>query len=390
MAGFFDWILNNPLDALEGATKIYGAVKSSNAASDAADASQALTNAQIERNDAIYELYADGGKLLRDNIQRLLTEYGDFGQVTPDIVNANQEYFATQRANQEAANRNTVNNMTKIDEMRLKGYEDAFRDFAANQLTDARSAVYAADQVGKDEAPDTLDFARLQDSLAVKFMALRNQDTQRSLNNQYAKATAGLPPGMENSTLRVQMERSMADLSAQKFNENMMAAIGDAQNYISGLQTAASNQQNMTNAERNMQRNLTTDTLNYGSTTLGNSLKGGAYGQAFAGEINAQRGRAVAELDALLGLRNDTAMRDFLNGLSTTAAENKLANDYITQVSQITTAPYTYTASGQNSVNYGGAIDSLSSIASASASLAAGNTKALGDWWTTMRTNNNW
>ena len=390
MAGFFDWIVNNPLDALEGATKIYGAVKSSNAAGDAAAASQALTNAQIERNDAIYELYADGGKLLRDNIQRLLAEYGDFGQVTPDIVNANQEYFATQRANQEAANRNTVNNMTKIDEMRLKGYEDAFRDFAANQLTDARSAVYAADQVGKDEAPDTLDFARLQDSLAVKFMALRDQDTQRALNKQYAKATAGLPPGMENSTLRVQMERSMADLSAQKFNENMMAAIGDAQNYIAGLQTAASNQQNMTNAERNMQRNLTTDTLNYGTTTLANSLKGGAYGQNFAGEINAQRGRAVAELDALLGLRNDTAMRDFLNGLSTTAAENRLANDYITQVSQITTAPYTYTASGQNSVNYGGAMDSLGSIANASASLAAGNTKALGDWWTTMRTNNNW
>lgn len=390
MAGFFDWIVNNPLDALEGATKIYGAVKSSNAASDAAAASQALTSAQIERNDAIYELYADGGKLLRDNIQRLLAEYGDFGQVTPDIVNANQEYFATQRANQEAANRNTVNNMTKIDEMRLKGYEDAFRDFAANQLTDARSAVYAADQVGKDEAPDTLDFARLQDSLAVKFMALRDQDTQRALNKQYAKATAGLPPGMENSTLRVQMERSMADLSAQKFNENMMAAIGDAQNYIAGLQTAASNQQNMTNAERNMQRNLTTDTLNYGTTTLANSLKGGAYGQNFAGEINAQRGRAVAELDALLGLRNDTAMRDFLNGLSTTAAENRLANDYITQVSQITTAPYTYTASGQNSVNYGGAMDSLGSIANASASLAAGNTKALGDWWTTMRTNNNW
>jgi hypothetical protein len=190
---------------------------------------------------------------------------------------------------------------------------------------------------------------------------------------------------MENSTLRVQMERSFADQAAERRNQDMMAAITDAQNYIGGLQQATSNQQNITNAERNMMRNLVGDALNYGTQTMQNALSGGAYGQDFANEIDAQYGRNISETSALQGMRNNTALNDFLTGLSSVDAENKLANTYLNQVQNLTTAPYSYTAKGIGGINNQNAMDSLSNIATAASNLSAGNMKAAGGWWDNIR-----
>ena len=131
-----------------------------------------------------------------------------------------------------------------------------FREFADVKLREGRGdEVTSKMKKAKLTAPDTLKYAQLQDQIAMSFQNLRNQNTERALNRQYSKALANIPEGMENSTLRIQMERASQDAAREAYNNDMLAAVGDAQQYIAGLQQAASNQQNMTNAERNMARN---------------------------------------------------------------------------------------------------------------------------------------
>ena len=84
-------------------------------------------------------------------------------------------------------------------------------------------------------------------------------------------------------------------------------------------------------------------------------------------------------------MRNNTALNDFLTGLSSVDAENKLANTYLNQVQNLTTAPYSYTAKGMGGINNQAAMDSLSNIATAAANLSAGNMKAAGGWWDNIR-----
>lgn len=382
-----DAITENPLDTIEGILKIRGAIQSNNQSKAASNNLNELTAAEIDRNNEIAALYAEGSSVMENNLRRLFDEYGTFGQVTPSKVDTFKEYFANQRAAEEAANIKQVDQMTALDEMRLKGYEGAFREYADQRLGQAENVVYGRDAIGKMNAPQTLDFARMQDSLTTKFWGLRTQNTRRALDTQYARVNARIPEGMENSTMRVQMERQFADLSAQRANEDMLLAVQDAQNYIAGLQGAASNQQNMTNAERNMERNLVGDTMNYATGALTNSINSGTYGQGFAQNINAQRGMAIDELGAQQGLRNNTALSDFYNGLSTVGAENKLANDYIGQMQQYSTAPYTYAATGQNSIDNSNAFQALNNAASAAQSLANSNAASAGKWYNDFKMN---
>jgi len=378
--------LGGSSDTIQGLMSIYGIYDSITNANAAAGSLEGLTQDQIDRQNQISALYTEGGDVLRENIKNLLAEYGSFGQVTPDVVDAFTEYFANQRAAEEASNKLTVDQMTAEDKARLTGFEDAYRDYMQGIIGGSETDVYTADRYGKSTAPNTLDFAQLQDDLTMKFYGLRKQMSDRALAVQQSKVTASLPAGLENSTLAVQAARSMADLASEQESQNLMSAIGDAQNYIAGLQTAASNQQNMTNAERNMQRNLLADVLNNAATEANIELTGGAYGQDFASNINAQRGVAIGELGALQGMRNNTAISDYLTGLNATSAQNTLANDYLTQVGQISTSPYTYAAGGMaNTINPGASLSALTSLTNQYAKTASSNMAGAGDWLSSLK-----
>lgn len=381
----FDFLGSNN-DTIQGLMSIYGIYDSVTNADKAAGSLEGLTQDQIDRANQISALYAEGGDVLRTNIENLLEEYGSFGQVTPDVVDAFTEYFAEQRASEETGNEATVDSMTAEDKARLMGFEDAYRGYMQGIIGGSEADVYGADRYGKATAPNTLDFARLQDDLTGKFYGLRKQMSDRAIAVQQSKVTASMPAGLENSTLAVQAARSMADLASEQEGKNLMAAIGDAQNYIAGLQTSASNQQNMTNAERNMQRNLLADVLNNSSTEANIMLTGGAYGQDYASNINAQRGSAIGELSALQGMRNNTAISDYLTGLNATSAANTLANDYLTQVGQISTSPYTYAAGGMaNTTNPGATLSALENLSSSYAKIASSNMSGAGDWLSSLK-----
>ena len=370
-----------------------GSLISANRANNEAERLNAMTEAQvtaeINRNQEVADLYAGGADVMSNNLNRLLTEYGDFGQITPSTINDFSKFVSTNRAQEEAANRAEVDGLTSYDRARLRGMEDMYREFSDVKLEEGRDEVYYQDEKAKLVAPQTLQFAQMQDQIAMQFQNLRNQNTNRALDKQYSKALANIPPGMENSTLRVQMERASADASREAYNNDMLAAVGDAQQYIAGLQGAASNQQNMTNAERNMQRNLVTDRLNYGTTTLNNSLRGGQYGQDYYGNEKAMRGRNIEEVGALQNMRNNTALSDYTNSLSLAGAENSLANDFINQTLDLSTAPSTYSASGQAGISNSNSISALGTMAANQQTLASQASSGLGGWWSNYKSVNN-
>ena len=370
-----------------------GSLISANRANNEAERLNAMTEAQvtaeINRNQEIADLYAGGADVMSNNLNRLLTEYGDFGQITPSTINDFSNFVSTNRAQEEAANRAEVDGLTSYDRARLRGMEDMYREFSDVKLEEGRDEVYYQDEKAKLVAPQTLQFAQMQDQIAMQFQNLRNQNTNRALDKQYSKALANIPPGMENSTLRVQMERASADASREAYNNDMLAAVGDAQQYIAGLQGAASNQQNMTNAERNMQRNLVTDRLNYGTTTLNNSLRGGQYGQDYYGNEKAMRGRNIEEVGALQNMRNNTALSDYTNSLSLAGAENSLANDFINQTLDLSTAPSTYSAQGQAGISNSNSISALGTMAANQQTLASQASSGLGGWWSNYKSVNN-
>jgi hypothetical protein len=370
-----------------------GSLASANRANNEAERLNALTEAQvtadINRNQEVADLYAGGADVMSNNLNRLLTEYGDFGQITPSIINDFSTFVSTNRAQEEAANRREVDGLTSYDRARLRGMEDMYREFSDVKLEEGRDEVYYQDEKAKLVAPQTLQFAQMQDQIAMQFQNLRNQNTNRALDQQYSKALANIPPGMENSTLRVQMERASADASREAYNNDMLAAVGDAQQYIAGLQGAASNQQNMTNAERNMQRNLVTDRLNYGTTTLNNSLRGGQYGQDYYGNEKAMRGRNIEEVGALQNMRNNTALSDYTNSLSLAGAENSLANDFINQTLDLSTAPSTYSAQGQAGISNSNSISALGTMAANQQTIASQASSGLGGWWSNYKSVNN-
>ena len=370
-----------------GVGNIGSLLRSSREADRLSGMTQEQIDAGIERNNEIYDLYSEGGAVMSDNLSRLLNEYGDFGQITPATMNLFSEFVSGNRAEEEAANKKTVDGLTEYDVDRLKGMEDMFREFSDTKLSEGQDEVYFRDALAKLNAPNTLDFARMQDDLTMKFMSARQANTQQAIDNQYAKALANIPEGMENSTLRVQMERASADLAREAYNKDMIDAVGDAQNYISGLQGAASNQQNMDNAERNMSRNLVSDGLNYGTTTLANNLLGGQYGQDFYGNENAMRGRNISELGALQGMRNNTAVTDYTTAMATLSGENAMANDYISQVMGLSTAPYSYTADGSAGISNSSAVTALGNLSSNYQSLANSNAEGLGNWWSNTKSN---
>lgn len=377
------------IDLAIGGATAGSAIRASNEAKRLNDLTEAQVMADINRNQEVADLYAEGSSVMANNLQRLLAEYGDFGQITPSVINDFADFVSTNRALEEAANRKEVDDLTAYDRARLQGMEDMFREFADVKLREGRDEVYYQDEKAKLTAPQTLQFAQMQDQIAMQFQQLRNQNTERALNRQYSKALANIPPGMENSTLRVQMERASQDAAREAYNNDMLAAVGDAQQYIAGLQQAASNQQNMTNAQRNMARNLVADSLNYGTTTLNNDLKGGQYGQDYYGNINAMRGRAIDEVNALHGMRNNTALMDYTNALNLAGAENSLANDFINQTLDLSTAPYSYSADGQARISNSGSVSALGTMAANQQTLANQASKGLGGWWSNYRSVNN-
>ena len=276
-------------------------------------------------NARLEDFYDGGASALGATLDNTLNAFGDFGAITPDRFNDFYDFIATNRSAEELGNQEVVGDY----------YNEMMGNVGFMDMMDTNS-IYNSDMIGSQSAPQTLDFAPLADDLAQKFLGAKTQNTDREIARAYGRALANIPAGMENSTMRVQMERSLADLAAQRRNEDVLSSIDDAFKYIGGLQTAGSTQQNMTNTERKMQADLLertfgrrADNFNYYTTA---------------------RNAPIEYTNNMRGMRNNTAVTDYNTALTMTGTENELRNSALSQNSSLATAPFDYAATGAQTV----------------------------------------
>jgi hypothetical protein len=343
------------LAALGTGLSLYNASQANDRAEDSLAMQQAGIDEQTRLNARLESIYDEGSASLGNTLFNTLNAYGDFGAITPDRFNDFYDFVATNRADEE------IGNASRVDDF----YDSMMSTVGGMDKADF-DAIYQMDEYAKENAPGTLDYSPLADSLAVKFAALRSQNTDREIAQTYGKALANIPPGMENSTLRVQMERSLADLAAQRRNEDLLASIDDAFNYIGSLQTASTNQQNMDIAERKMQQSLLGDAFGRRNQNMDYYLT--------------SKGAGIDYNNAMDGMRNNTAVTDYNTALGLTSGENTLRNAGITQNTALATAPYDYAATGVSSVsgNVSNANTGIANLASTYGNIASGASKAFG------------
>ena len=101
------------------------------------------------------------------------------------------------------------------------------------------------------------------------------------------------------------------------------------------------------------------------------------------------RGRIIEEIGALQGMRNNTALSDYTNALNLTGAENSLANDFINQTLDLSTAPYSYSADGQANISNANSVSALGTMAANQQTMASSASKGLGGCWSNYKSVNN-
>ena len=269
---------------------------------------------------------------------------------------------------------------------------------SAPNVDDYLAALELRDQDALGAAPDIMEKSRQTDEIASKFFQLRQANSDRAINEQYEQARVDMPDGMRNSTMAVQLEKARMDLAAEKANENLLAAFSDAYAYMNNVtgsteaqQSLGMNERNMSrniysdsaNAttsnqslgmnERNMTRNLRGDAVSENNAMFDNALAGGNYGQS---KFSLQKGldgvnlaytntlnnTPISDINNLRGMRNNTAMTDMNNALTSVANRADVAQGYINNTMDLYSKPYSYTAGGYNATSSagGGTLGALS------------------------------
>lgn len=205
-------------DLLMGGVSLYNAVKSNNRADSADDQQQALTAAEIARNQKIMDLYGQGSEDMQTAIRDAMNTAGDFAEISPDNFVALRDYFSSEREMEELQNK-----------------ED----------------VYGADELASQNGATTFDMASDVDLVAQKFINARMANAGRAVDETMSRGQADLySRGMDNSTLEVQLRKGAADLKAQAYNQALLDGTNDALTYVKGVQDVSSKEQVMDLAER--------------------------------------------------------------------------------------------------------------------------------------------
>lgn len=320
----------------------YNALKSSKNASDSVKAQEALTAAEIARNEKMMELYAEGSAEMKRVMDELYGGFGTYDDVSVENFDAMRDFFSTNRRLEDLQNRSEISDEEARDLEMLFGQE-----------ADNRAMVGRQDYRFNMNAPSTYDMAPNVDRIAQKFINARMANAERAIDTQYAKGLADVPAGMENSTLRVQLERSAADMRSQALNDAMLAGVNDAMAYSQGVQGLTEGEQDL---------NLTN--RKFGQDLLDQEAMMGRYGMDVYKNYNNARTQAISDLSGIQGLRTDAALQDYLTGLNTMNAQSGVFNDYARGQMDLAAAPSGYAADGTKAGSFGTALSSMQSLTS--------------------------
>jgi len=279
-------------------------------------------------------LYDTGSREMRAAIEAAYSQFGGFDQISSAGFNSMRGMFSNARELEELVNASEV-----VD--RSTGYQNTF----INDESRFRNNASSRYNQGRSE----------QDEMIGRFADLRNQNTDRAVAEARARASAKIPEGLENSTYAIQMERSLTDMEAQAYNQNLIDAMSDAQTYIKG-------------------------NLDYSTTRSAADIEGGRYGMEFAdNKIGTYRG-AIDDTKNLQGMRNNTYLKDYETGLGTMNKTSAVFRDYAASKGTEAAGTYKFAADGTNLAGFGTALTSANNASTRMATSAENAGSAFGTW----------
>lgn len=349
-------------------------LSSNNKANKAMDQQNALTAAEIARNEKIMELYEQGSEEMKNVMSELYGSFGNYDDISPENFRSMRDYFSVARQVEEAVNEGKIDAEEARDLQFLFNVENDFRDKSMRWMRQGEGRVDDQDAIFNYNAPSTYDMAQDIDKIASKFINARMANAQGAADRMYSKGAAdlarrGLLSDQGNqgrgggSTLEVELARSAADFEQKALNDAMIAGMDDALRYTKGVQETTAGEQLMNLTERKFGQDLIKNASQYANDAVTREINMGTYGMDVYDNYNDARTQAITDLGLIQGLRNDAALNDWLTGLTTMNTQSGIFNDYVADQMQMAASPYKFAADGGTSAGFGNALTSASGIA---------------------------
>jgi hypothetical protein len=366
-------------------------LSSNNRANKAAAQQNMLTAAEVARNEKIMELYSQGSEEMKSIMSELYGGFGTYDDVSVENFKGMREYFSKSRQLDELKNRGEISDEEARDLQMLFNVESDFRDKSMRWQSQGEGRVSDQDAVFDYNAPSTYDMSRDIDGIASKFINARMENARGSADRMYSKGAADLiRRGLASdqggqgrgggSTLEVELARSAADFEQKALNDAMVAGMDDALRYTKGVQEATAGEQLMNLAERNFGQDLIQNASSYANDAVTREINMGNYGMDVYGNYNDARTQAISDLSSIQNLRNDTALTDYLTGLSTMNTQSGVFNDYVANQMTMAASPYKFAADGNTGAGFGNALTAANNLTSTMVSNAENAGGAFGDY----------
>jgi hypothetical protein len=352
----------------------FNTLSSNNRANKAMAQQNALTAAEIARNEKIMELYEQGSEEMKNIMSELYGSFGTYDDISVENFKGMKEYFSTARKLEEAQNRGEINAEEARDLQMLFNLESDFRDKSMRWMRQGEGRVADQDAIFDYNAPSTYDMAQDIDKIASKFINARMANAQGAADRMYSKGAAdlarrGLLSDQGNqgrgggSTLEVELARSAADFEQKALNDAMIAGMDDALRYTKGVQETTAGEQLMNLTERKFGQDLIQNASQYANDAVTREINMGNYGMGVYNNYNDARTQAITDLGLIQDLRNDAALNDWLTGLTTMNTQSGIFNDYVANQMQIAASPYKFAADGGTNAGFGNALTAAGNIA---------------------------
>lgn len=378
------------INALMTGLNAFNMFSSNNRANKALAQQNALTAAEIARNEKIMELYEQGSEEMKNVMSELYGSFGTYDDISVENFKGMRDYFSTARQLEEAINEGKVDAEEARDLKMLFNLESDFRDKSMRWMRQGEGRVSDQDAIFDYNAPSTYDMAQDIDNIASKFINARMANAQGAADRMYSKGAADLArrgllsdQGDQGrgggSTLEVELARSAADFEQKALNDAMIAGMDDALRYTKGVQETTAGEQLMNLTERKFGQDLIQNASQYATDAVNREINMGNYGMGVYDSYNDARTQAISDLGALQDLRNDAALNDWLTGLSTMNTQSGIFNDYVASQMQMAASPYKFAADGGTNAGFGNALSAGQNLTNTLIEAAGGAGTAFGN-----------
>lgn len=334
------------------AASVYSSLKSGSAASKAAAQNAKLTDAQIANLERAQGIYTQGGQDLRSALGGFIDTYGDAG------------FFNPQQIDDMAALLSNEKDLERWDVQQKMG--DILSQSSGAINKDLMKTAHMAGLI----APSTMRGIRNVDmnvganmagsdrdisSLAGDYLANFDRETDDAANQMLADLEAdGIRNGTELSTSQIEARKAAGDMIADRRSSDVTRALEAAIGTLGGRQGLAAGEQGMRLSEMGGNLNMAEFeraiadmgfNQNLASLQATQGLESNA-----ANKYWANRQNAMGEIAGIESLLPSDLMNSYTGAMGLQGTLGGLRGQGISELTNMTLAPYQFEASGANDI----------------------------------------